>query len=439
MNTSQTLCVKENEIDIVAFQEIRFTENEITGHIESQLDEFKSLSEYKWAISKPAGHILKPKDSYWYGWNSEGLGILSRKPIMSWNIVNLTSSGSVDKNPRIALHVKVRLGASERDIINIIVVHFSYNRDQQCQNAESILKLIYRGQLTNVIVIGDLNAYKDFPGPVDIFTSKRQSTCSIKHEQPASNIRDNLKDAWVSADNKGKGLTFSNMPEPGLVSRPDRILVPQNVTVTWTRTAGDGTEYKRHYHLSVLLSRAKAIIQTSLDAFVGKSGYSCLQDCGPHGSCRCGVCVTGGNQNDCSIPDCHECDAKKFMIFVSISAPLFVAVITVFFSIVKILLVSSRFSQQDLWDILGYRCCLFNKQLFVCKVVQRRYKTNLSRMFFLWRLPPALLLLLMLIVIFCLCASFHYILVDSITLVFAVLPEEMFPSDHLMVLTKLNF
>ncbi|CAL1548175.1 unnamed protein product [Lymnaea stagnalis] len=432
--------VKENDIDIVVFQEVRVTENEITGRIESQLDEFKSLPEYKWAITKAAGHILKPKDSYWYGWNKEGLGILSRKQIMSSSIVNLTTSGNIDKNPRIAIHAKVRVGPNEMDIINIIVVHFSYDREQQCQNAESIVQLIHRGQLNNVIVVGDLNAYTDFPGPVDVFTSKRQSTCFIKSKQAAGTILGTLKDAWISLDNdKANGLTFSNMPEPGLVSRPDRILVPQNFTVTLTMTAGDGVDYKRHYYLSVLLSRAKAIIKTSFDAFVGKTGYSCLQDCGPHGSCRCGVCVTGGNQHNCNIPDCSECGNNKFIIFILITVPLFTAVSTVFFSIVKILLVSSRFSQQDLWDILGYRCCLFNKQLFLCKAVPRRYKANLSRFLLLCQLPPVLLLLLMSFVIFGLCVSFYLILKDSINLAYAVLPEEMFPSDHLMVLTKLNF
>lgn len=71
-----------------------------------------------------------------------GIGILSRKQIISSNVVNLTKTGGVDTNTRIGLHAQIRLGLDQKDIFNMIAVHFSYDKEQQCQNAEDIIKYI---------------------------------------------------------------------------------------------------------------------------------------------------------------------------------------------------------------------------------------------------------------------------------------------------------
>ncbi|KAH9489179.1 hypothetical protein Btru_057770 [Bulinus truncatus] len=347
--------IQENNIDIIAFQEVRI-----------------------------AGTATKPVNSYWYGWDKEGLGILSRKQIVSSTTVNLTNIGQIDTNPRIALHVHIRLDTLSS--LHVIVVHFSYDRNQQCKNAEELMNYISNQALSNVVILGDFNVYTDFPRPIDIFISKRQSSCFIKSDTSSSFSLGSFKDAWISFDKHGTGgFTFSNMPEPGLVSRPDRILISKNITVDQAKIIGDGLEFKNHLYFSILLSRVKSMIQSSFDAFVGKSGYSCLHDCGPHGSCRCGICIRGGNQLNCNTPDCNECSSLTFLLLSSALILLSITLATLFYSIIKILVVSSRFNQQDFWDILGYRCCLFNKELFLSlSIMPRRYKSKISKNIFVF-------------------------------------------------------
>ncbi|KAK0064120.1 hypothetical protein Bpfe_006305 [Biomphalaria pfeifferi] len=430
--------IKENEIDIMAFQEVRQTVLK-TYPATSQLDEFKSLlPEFKWTFSRVAGEVSKPLNSYWYEWNKEGLGILSRKQIIASTVINFTSVGQTDTNPRIALHAKIRLDPST--FVNVIVVHFSYDRHQQCSNAEELMSYISTLELFNVIILGDFNAYTDFPGPMDMFTSKRQSSCFIKRYPNLSYLIGTFKDAWISFDNHGStGFTFSNMPEPGLVNRPDRIIISKNLTVKQISVIGNGLAYKNNLYTSVLRNRALTVIQTSYDSFMGRHGYSCFHDCGPHGSCRCGVCIHGGNKLNCNIPDCNECTSWVFLLFLFFVVSFCVAVVTLFYSVVKALVVSSRFNQELVWDILGYRCCLFNKGLFLkIDIVPRKYKSKMASFFVICRLPPFVLMFLMSIYLFSLLCFFNVIFNDSINLIYSVLPEEMFPSDHLMFFTKLS-
>uniref|UniRef100_A0A0B6ZLI3 Endonuclease/exonuclease/phosphatase domain-containing protein n=1 Tax=Arion vulgaris TaxID=1028688 RepID=A0A0B6ZLI3_9EUPU len=431
--------IRENDIDVMAFQEVRVTTKDNSEMYLSQLDHFNVfLPEYKWYVTKPAGSVTRNKDVYRTEWNQEGLGVLSRKQIISSVAINITNINNLDTNPRIALHVKIRVGPSFKDTVNVIVVHFSYHRSQQCWNAIDILRIVKDHQLENVIILGDFNAYADYESPVNLFTSRRNSVCLVSSE--INSHRRLFKDAWLlSGKQPFEGLTFSNMPSPGLQSRPDRILVSRNITVVHTKQAGNGIDYKKYYNTSVIISRAKSLLATSFDAFIGRSGYSCFQDCGPHGSCRCGICVSGGNQQNCNTPDCYECNIFKFILFLTIIIPFGINLIILFFSILKILVVSAKIRSDDILDILGYKCCLFNLNLFSFPVMSRRYKTKINKFFFLCKLPPILLLILMLISALSMLLLFKYLFEDSIQLVYALLPEEMFPSDHLIVLAKLRW
>ena len=75
------------------------------------------------------------------------MGIISRKQIISVRAENLTTiDASPDKNQRIILNAKVVVGPTQRNVINICVVHLSYDRQQQCNNAIEILDKISRGK-----------------------------------------------------------------------------------------------------------------------------------------------------------------------------------------------------------------------------------------------------------------------------------------------------
>jgi hypothetical protein len=237
---------------------------------------------------------------------------------------------------------------------------------------------------------------------------------------------------------KLSAFVYVIQPSPGLQSRPDRILVSRDITVEDTSKAGNGTDFMKYYYTSVIVNRAKSVLRSSYHAFTRQSGYSCVQDCGPHGSCRCGICVSGGNQNNCNIPDCTECTRTTFLLFLAILIPLIISCLLLFLIILKILIVSAKVKPQDIFDILGYRCCLFNQTLFSWSAVPRRYKSKMNIILYIFKLPPMLVLIFMLASIMFLLSLCLWVFYDGIQLVYFLLPEELFPSDHLIVLTRLS-
>lgn len=202
--------------------------------------------------------------------------------------------------------------------------------------------------------------------------------------------------------------------------------------------AGNGTDFRNYNYQNVIISRAKTILRTSFDAVFGRSGYSCLQDCGPHGSCRCGICISGGNQNNCNIPDCAECSSLTFISFLALMIPFGICLLVLFFSVLKILIVSTKLRHEDILEIFGYRCCLFNKNLFNFPTVPRKYKMKATKLFYLCKLPPFLLMLIMLILLLLVLLLLRLFFHDNIQLIYSLLPEEMFPSDHLIVFARLR-
>ena len=69
-----------------------------------------------------------------------GLAVLSKFPMGVVWMEHLSKSHGPDINQRIALHVPIIVDS--QTTVNVIVVHFSYHRQQQCQNAAEILKFV---------------------------------------------------------------------------------------------------------------------------------------------------------------------------------------------------------------------------------------------------------------------------------------------------------
>lgn len=79
-----------------------------------------------------------------------GLGILSRKQIIHLETIYLKKNSAADSNQRIAVNAKLRLGANEEEeAVDVIIVHFSYDPHQQCQNADDVITVI-KGRTTYV-------------------------------------------------------------------------------------------------------------------------------------------------------------------------------------------------------------------------------------------------------------------------------------------------
>ena len=174
---------------------------------------------------------------------------------------------------------------------------------------------------------------------------------------------------------------------------------------------GDGKAYKERYSFWNKWQRLKTVIHMAREtANRPNFSYSCYHDCGPHGSCRCGVCVKGGDKNNCDLPFCYECDAAHHQSFIML-----------------MILYSSVFL---------FLLYIFGKFLLRrCSLIHRGRKS--PRIIFLCSnktaFPFVILLLFSMYVITM--SSFS----DSLKTAEDRIPEEMFPSDHLMLAAKLKF
>ncbi|GFS18550.1 endonuclease exonuclease phosphatase [Elysia marginata] len=291
--------IEGHEVDIVAFQEVRFSIDEANEVKISQLQKAKQhLPNHKWMVAQPAGPVELPKNANWKRWTEEGLGILSKFPIISFTKIKLTSQGGRDSNPRIALHAQIQVTQSPHHVLNVVAVHFSYDKQQQCQNAQQLLEFLESQDLQNIIVLGDFNTYPDFSGPVDVFTSNVVKSCPFRRPHVPL-FYDAAMDSHRVED--PLPLSFSNMPSPGYISRPDRILLSPTFKVIRSDLYGHGGPYINSCYSAIIMKRTMSMLRSAFDSFIRRNGYSCLHDCGPHGSCRCGICVRGDCIADFSV------------------------------------------------------------------------------------------------------------------------------------------
>lgn len=173
------------------------------------------MGEYKHvvyhAVTKVVPPLGLPKPP---GWELEGLGILSKHPIILSHVMNLTvGKGSPDKNRRVLLHAQFDVSGNE---IDVTVVHFSYDKMQQCENAAEVINYIASIGSERSVILGDFNAYSDFSWPVSAVMKgsfERNGACTLRRGfQPQdSNTGYGFVDAWVKVNGQTKGFTFSNM------------------------------------------------------------------------------------------------------------------------------------------------------------------------------------------------------------------------------------
>ena len=173
------------------------------------------VPQYKHYVYQPVTSVTPPLGlDRQPGWENEGLGVLSKHPIILSHVVDLTvDKKREDKNKRVLLHVQVDIDGDEFDVT---VVHFSYDKEQQCENAVDVINYIASTGSERAVLLGDFNAYNDFPWPVyGIMKGSfdKQGPCHpSKHFDPQdSNQSYGFIDAWVNVNGDTAGYTFSNM------------------------------------------------------------------------------------------------------------------------------------------------------------------------------------------------------------------------------------
>ena len=176
----------------------------------NQLSELQSLlgNTYKHVSYHPVSTVkLGPP-----GWEREGLGILSKHPIMLSHAVNLKSkANNPDSNKRIIVHLQVDANGDE---IDFTLVHLSYNRQQQCQNAVDVINYLASVGSERSVILGDFNSYEDFPWPVAAILKgafpQNGGCVPDKFFDPQDSGRGyGYVDAWKRSNENG--YTFSNM------------------------------------------------------------------------------------------------------------------------------------------------------------------------------------------------------------------------------------
>lgn len=373
-----------------------------------------------------------------------GLGLISSLPVVSESVQFLTiDKHDPDTNQRIVLHVALQM--NPKTVLNLVLIHLSYQRQQQCKNMAEILRFITDRRLRNVVIAGDFNTYSDFDWPIKLalgVVEKGTNPCLPHTRKYDLSNAGNFKDAWLEGKSSGNGFTFSNMPTPGFESRPDRILVSSHFQIESISLIGNGSRYKDVYKSSIHWLRFTSVFQSSFLSYQDVDGYPCLHDCGPHGSCICGVCRSGGNKDSCSLKDCDICSKELFQRLILNFVLFSVIFIHLFYSLVVILVVGAGSYSESLFSILGCNCCLCNPRLCLTtiKLHSRRYR--LMRVCQVWpvfRLPPYLQLFLSfgsLILFMTYVRSWLHPVLD---LTYAAMDEEFFPSDHLMFTAEITW
>lgn len=138
--------------------------------------------------------------------------MLSRHPIVKRSIVNLNhNSGSTDSNKRIVLYAQLEISVTKK--LNVTLVHFSYDRKQQCTNAKDIINFISSIASSNTVIMGDFNAYNDFEWPVKTIMEGTFPLGDCHLFSPGKSVGYGFVDAWTSVTHSDRdtGFTFSNM------------------------------------------------------------------------------------------------------------------------------------------------------------------------------------------------------------------------------------
>ena len=136
--------------------------------------------------------------------------------------------------------------------------------------------------------------------------------------------------------------------------------------------------------------------------------YTCHLDCGPRGSCRCGVCVGGGDALNCDLHNCTECTAAHYNII------LFMYYFLIIYLIGVIYLAFCIYAKHT--QIRGLRRLILCPRWFGYKHFTAYLVLGFVIFYSLVKVG----------------------LSDMIALSLNRIPEEMFPSDHLMVVSEIK-
>eukprot|EP01114_Cavostelium_apophysatum_P001642 TRINITY_DN11440_c0_g1_i1.p1 TRINITY_DN11440_c0_g1~~TRINITY_DN11440_c0_g1_i1.p1 ORF type:complete len:374 (+),score=53.59 TRINITY_DN11440_c0_g1_i1:182-1303(+) len=233
--------IRRESPDIIGLQEVRES-----AKLGNQLNQLQSiLFEYKYSVY----HVATPGDE-----TNEGLGILSKFPIIEESYVNFSIVASPDTNTRIGMRALIDVHGKP---MNFYVTHLSYDRQTQCRNMNEFAAFIEATRKDHPsIVVADFNTYPDYEWPTQLLLGIDSDECKInRHFKQERAI---FRDVWSSLRKGDPGLTFSLMPWPGLQSRPDRILVQEETCLREMEVdvLNNGVEYGRKYYLDVMLDRA---------------------------------------------------------------------------------------------------------------------------------------------------------------------------------------
>ncbi|XP_071510406.1 uncharacterized protein [Diadema antillarum] len=439
--------IKASNIDFIGLQEVRADEVS-TDHgrqRRTQVDELQELllPDYKWSSFQGGHTVANPKDKKMVNeWQIEGLALLSKYPILRSEMQELTHHSRTDRVKRKVLHATLMVQGVE---VFVSVVHLSYDKWQQCNNVAEIMAYIRDKKPKYSLILGDFNTYVYYEGPLEGFHLgyfSTQNKCPKYAKSKNPTVESELTaydDAWKVANYGLDGFTFSNMPSPGFVSRPDRILVSNRYfRVVGTKLRGWGEEYAVNYKRQVILARRAAVIEAARRTYYGEVGGDCGYDCGPHGSCRCGVCIAGGNKNFCSLPNCRECSVGSYRRYLLARAIFAFFCLQLLLALVQIVLAMIRGSTLGHQGSSMTRTCpllplapswrhLRHLHFASCL----RTVTSSCRNLALVNLTVSLLGLLVLSML-----SRTWFL-EALHLIEDVLPEELNPSDHLLVSSEL--
>eukprot|EP01119_Soliformovum_irregulare_P000218 TRINITY_DN10157_c0_g1_i1.p1 TRINITY_DN10157_c0_g1~~TRINITY_DN10157_c0_g1_i1.p1 ORF type:complete len:340 (+),score=54.75 TRINITY_DN10157_c0_g1_i1:262-1281(+) len=242
--------LKKEKIDIVGLQELR--QSDALGN---QLDHLRSAigTKYFHGMYFTASYNVDPGID-------EGIGLLSRYPIIEATYVNMSRPTGPDTVSRIAMRALIQIPMYPYQVL-VYNTHWSYDKQTQHQNVNDLLQFIGRTapQDIPVIVLGDFNAYSDFEDPIvclkDSPSNRSMPTTTSKclpQEFPRR-----FRDVWKPTDSDDLGLTFSNMPWPGMQSRPDRIFVSSESCLREKKVdvLEDGSGYRWRYYWVIIFAR----------------------------------------------------------------------------------------------------------------------------------------------------------------------------------------
>lgn len=136
--------------------------------------------------------------------------------------IPLSRAGLSDQSLRELLQIQIEY---EHHEIFFMVVHFSTDKEVQCQNAMRVINFISSTGADRTVIVGDFNTYSDYEWPVEAilngFFMPKGCPKPEDFEPIGAGQGYGFDDSWpmTNLDKRG-GLTFSNMVSLNLMLTP---------------------------------------------------------------------------------------------------------------------------------------------------------------------------------------------------------------------------